>query len=99
MRHEQISRLATYTPPAATSKRKIDSMASILKFKTNINCSNCVAAVRPHLDTLTDVSNWEVDLADKDRILTVQLAGDTAAQRVSDVLKTAGYSAELFEER
>ena len=35
------------------------------KFKTNINCSSCIAAVKPHLDKANGIENWEVDTENK----------------------------------
>lgn len=42
-----------------------------LRFKTNINCSNCVKAVSPFLNEIKDIS-WEVDTSNPDKILTVK---------------------------
>ncbi|MDF2157649.1 heavy-metal-associated domain-containing protein [Algoriphagus sp. CAU 1675] len=42
-----------------------------LKFKTNINCGNCLAKVTPKLNEQSDIESWEVDLQDPDRTLTV----------------------------
>ncbi|GAB2497474.1 MAG: copper chaperone [Cytophagales bacterium] len=43
-----------------------------LKFKTNIQCSNCLSKVTPKLNEQNDISSWNVDLADPDRTLTVE---------------------------
>lgn len=42
-----------------------------LKFKTNINCGNCLAKVTPKLNECA-IDSWEVDLQDPDRTLTVK---------------------------
>ena len=42
-----------------------------LRFKTNINCSNCIKAVSPFLNEIEDIS-WEVDTSNPDKILTVK---------------------------
>lgn len=42
-----------------------------LKFKTNIQCSNCLAKVTPKLNEQSDIQSWEVDLQDPERTLTV----------------------------
>ncbi len=42
-----------------------------LKFKTNINCGNCLAKVAPKLNEQTDIQSWDVDLQDPERTLTV----------------------------
>ncbi len=64
-----------------------------LKFKTNINCNGCKAAVTPFLDGDEQISSWEVDLNDPKRILTVTGADITPAG-VIETLKKAGYQAE-----
>jgi copper chaperone len=43
-----------------------------LKFKTNIQCTNCLANVTPKLNEQNGISSWNVDLADPDRTLTVE---------------------------
>ena len=66
-----------------------------LKFKTNINCSACIARVGPVLDAATDIEGWEVDLNDDHRILTIKTKSLTAAE-VSDTVKKAGFNAEAI---
>jgi copper chaperone len=43
-----------------------------LKFKTNIQCHNCLAKVTPKLNEQSGIEFWEVDLQDPDRTLTVK---------------------------
>ena len=43
-----------------------------MKFSTNLNCGNCVAAVAPALDGDTRVVRWAVDTNDPKKILTVE---------------------------
>lgn len=45
---------------------------STLKFKTTINCANCVRAVTPFLDAEASVQKWNVDTSNPDKILTVE---------------------------
>lgn len=47
-------------------------MKQALKFKTNINCSNCVAQAKQALDAAHGVEKWEVDTNDRNKILTVE---------------------------
>ncbi len=63
-----------------------------LKFKTNIKCGACVAAVTPHLTGAKGIENWQVDLQDPNRTLTVET--DRSAKEVAEVLKEAGYQAD-----
>jgi copper chaperone len=67
-----------------------------LKFKTNIKCGNCIAAVTPHLNGLTKVENWEVDLQTADKILTVNTDSDLGNEEVIQSLEKAGYKAEAL---
>jgi copper chaperone len=67
-------------------------MKQTLHFKTNINCSNCVANVQPFLDAESRILSWNVETDNKDKILhveTEQLRADDIVQLV----KKAGYIA------
>ncbi|HLL93399.1 MAG TPA: heavy-metal-associated domain-containing protein [Spirosoma sp.] len=64
-----------------------------LKFKTNIKCGNCVAAVTPHINALSGIDSWVVDLKDPNRILTVK-TDEADAETVKKAVETAGYKAE-----
>ncbi|HSI90000.1 MAG TPA: heavy-metal-associated domain-containing protein [Adhaeribacter sp.] len=64
-----------------------------LKFKTNINCGNCLATAKPYLDKIKNVQGWDVDTKDPDKILTVK--GDNVdAENVKDMVRQAGYTVE-----
>ena len=67
------------------------------KFKTNINCSGCVAAVKPQLDNAEGILQWDVDTTNKEKILTVRSEGITE-QQVIDTIKKAGYKAETVNQ-
>ena len=64
-----------------------------LKFKTNIKCSGCVAAVTPELDKLTQIEKWEVDTVDPAKILTVT-GENVSDEEVKAAVKRAGYEIE-----
>lgn len=64
-----------------------------LKFKTNINCMGCVSKVTPELDKLTAIENWEVDIRNKDKVLTVEASSDKESEVISAVEK-AGFKIE-----
>lgn len=68
-----------------------------LKFKTNIKCGNCIAAVTPHLNGLAKVESWEVDLQTADKILTVNTESDLDNQEIVHSLEKAGYKAEALQ--
>lgn len=65
-----------------------------LKFKTNIKCSGCTAAVTPYLNELTGEDNWTVDLQSAEKTLTVA-TDDASAEDVQKAVEAAGYKAEL----
>lgn len=54
-----------------------------LKFKTSIKCTGCLDKVTPELNNTKGIENWEVDLKNPDKILTVKT--NTATE--SDVVK------------
>lgn len=68
----------------------------ILHFKTNINCSGCVATVRPFLDKEESINNWQVDTAGKDKMLRVS-GPNLDPQRVKSLVERAGFKAEVIE--
>lgn len=68
-------------------------MKEELKFKTNINCGNCVARVKPFIDKLNGIENWSVDTDNPDKILTVQSVGATSDQIV-DAVESVGFDIE-----
>lgn len=55
-----------------------------LRFKTNINCSNCLAKVTPSLNQKEGIASWNVDLDNPDKILTVE----TESLMPEDIVKT-----------
>ena len=66
----------------------------ILKFKTNINCSGCIAAVTPFLNNEKEILSWEVDTTDKNKILTVTTE-NLSAENIQRVLERAGYKSQV----
>jgi len=66
------------------------------KFKTNINCNNCLNSVTPFLNQEMDIEEWQVDLEHPDRILSASLEEDDASLVISAIEK-AGFKAELIE--
>lgn len=63
------------------------------KFKTNINCSGCVAAVTPALDAAEGIKSWKVDTANPDKILTVETEG-LSDEAIQQVVTKAGFKIE-----
>ena len=60
---------------------------TVLKYRTNLNCGSCVAAVKPHLDGDPAIRRWSVDTADPNKVLTVEGEGvseDAVERHVAD---------------
>jgi copper chaperone len=68
-----------------------------LKFKTNIKCSGCVARSTPFLNDAAGEGNWQVDVNDPSKILTVTAAQPLDPQQVIHAVKEAGYEAEKLD--
>ncbi|MGO1243909.1 heavy-metal-associated domain-containing protein [Sphingobacterium sp. JB170] len=65
------------------------------QFKTNINCGGCIASIKPHLDNGEGICHWEVDTANKDKLLTVTADGATEQQVIS-IVENAGFKIETI---
>ena len=63
-----------------------------LKFKTNINCSGCVAAVTPVLNEVAGKDNWNVDTQNPSKVLTVNT--DLPEANITRAIANAGYKIE-----
>ncbi|OWP64004.1 hypothetical protein CDA63_05935 [Hymenobacter amundsenii] len=63
-----------------------------LQFKTNINCGGCIKAVTPTLNGEKGITNWQVDTANPNKILTIN--GDLTAEQVVTLVTEAGFEAQ-----
>lgn len=61
-----------------------------MQFTTNINCGGCVAKIKSHLDEVNGVCHWNVDTANKEKILTVKSTGITE-QEIIETVEKAGF--------
>ncbi len=68
-------------------------MKTQLKFKTTINCGGCVASVTPTLNKVVGEGNWQVDINDPAKVLTVDSEG-TSKETVVEAVNKAGFKAE-----
>ena len=64
-----------------------------VKFKTNINCNNCIKSVTPFLNEVDNIDLWKVDTENPDKILEVELDDENEAT-VVEAVKKAGYEIE-----
>lgn len=63
------------------------------QFKTNIMCGDCIAKVTPALNANFGENNWQVDIKNPKKILSITSENATETE-VNDVLKKVGYKAE-----
>lgn len=62
------------------------------RFKTNINCENCLRTVTPFLNEVDELEEWSVALDDPERILSVQMEAD-AGNKIIAAVERAGFKA------
>jgi len=65
------------------------------QFKTNINCSSCVAKITPVLNASEHVTNWNVDTTNQAKILTVETENGEEAD-IKELVQKAGFTAEVI---
>ena len=68
-------------------EKTMHSEATVYTFKTNINCSGCVARVTNVLDQADGICHWQVDTLSKDKILSVHSEGITEQEVIAAVQK------------
>lgn len=62
------------------------------QFKTNINCSGCVAKITPQL-TVPEISKWSVDTDNPSKVLIVETES-LQKEDVQKIVEKAGFKAE-----
>lgn len=62
------------------------------QFKTNINCSGCVAKIAPQL-SVAEISKWSVDTDNPSKVLTVETES-LQKEDVKQIVEKAGFKAE-----
>ena len=62
-----------------------------LQFLTSINCASCIRAVSPTLNELLGEGNWNVDIQNPDKTLTI-LQDNISQQIIIDSLISLGYT-------
>lgn len=63
------------------------------QFKTNINCSGCVAKVTPVLNNNKEIKEWKVDTANPSKVLTVETE-NLNEEQIRELVSKAGFKAE-----
>ena len=64
-----------------------------IKFKTNINCIGCAAKVTPLLNQEEAIKNWSVDMANPQKILSIE-SDSLSDNELVQIVKEAGFKAE-----
>jgi copper chaperone len=72
------------------------SKMQTMKFKTNVNCANCVDKLSTYLNPIVGIYKWEIDLTDPAKVLTVE-AKSLSADEIKAVVKLAGFQAERLQ--
>ncbi|MBL7837470.1 MAG: heavy-metal-associated domain-containing protein, partial [Bacteroidetes bacterium] len=67
------------------------------KFKTNINCSGCVENVKPFLNSLPEILQWEVETSNKDKVLTVETE-TLEPEKIEEAIQRSGYKIEPLQQ-
>lgn len=67
-------------------------------FKTNIKCGGCIATVKPHLDKLTGINNWSVDISTPDKLLTIDTE-EVSTDEICKTIENAGYKIEFLNKQ
>lgn len=66
------------------------------RFKTTLNCGGCVSKVKSDLDQATGIEEWEVNIDNPDKILTVK-ATNIDPDEVVQIVKSKGFQAEKID--
>lgn len=62
-----------------------------VQFKTNINCSGCVARITPKLNGAKGITAWKIDTNNPDKLLTVE-TDNLPKESVIEIVKKAGFN-------
>ena len=65
-----------------------------LRFKTNINCQNCVRAVTGFIEEVENVEHWSVDTDNADKVLSVKGPENLNVDLLIEAVEEAGFDIE-----
>ncbi len=66
------------------------------RFKTNINCGNCIKSITPILNELDNIELWQVDTENPNKVLTVKI-DDEDFNSIENAIKSAGFKIERLD--
>lgn len=67
----------------------------VIKFKTNVENEQALARVAPYLDREESISRWKLDTSSTEKLLSIS-GTDLDPQRIENVVKQAGFKAEII---
>jgi copper chaperone len=68
-----------------------------VKFQTSFQCNGCIQRVKPHLDKISGIESWEVNVQNSKRVLKVRVPAtdkEAVSQEVIQAVEKEGYEAE-----
>lgn len=65
------------------------------QFKTNINCSGCIAKVTDTLDAVAGKDQWQVDTMNPQKILTIS-NDEVPEEKIVEAVIKAGFKIETI---
>jgi copper chaperone len=63
-----------------------------LHFKTDVNCSSCIATVSPELEFKEKIQEWSIDITNPENILTITT--DYTEGEITEIFEKVGHKAE-----
>jgi len=63
-----------------------------LHFKTDVNCSSCIATVSPELEFKDKIEDWSIDITNPDNILTITT--DYTEEEIKEIFEKVGHKAD-----
>lgn len=68
-----------------------------LKFKTSLKCNGCVNAIKPSIESISEIKSWRVFLDVQDKTLEVDYEDSSKDEMINAVkaaVTKAGYTVE-----
>lgn len=66
-----------------------------MHFKTDVNCSACIATVSPELEFKEKIEEWSIDITNPDNILTITT--DYTEEEIKEIFHKVGHKAETVK--
>lgn len=63
-----------------------------IKYNTTLKCGGCLEKVTPELNVLVGEGNWEVDLQNTPKVLTVNT--EVSEQEIKNIFEAKGFQAD-----